>query len=213
MTVDAVRVFVSYAHESEEHKARVLDFATFLRGVGVEAVLDTWAANVRRDWSAWAIAEMTAAEFVLVVASDEYRRSGDGNGPAGENRGIQSEAALLRELVHRDRSTWLPKILPVVLPGNEIDQIPLFLQPYTASHFRVPSITMAGAEELLRVILTQPGHSPPEVNPDRPVLPARTGVQTGAPEPDTEEPVINKITGTVHGKVIQAHTIQGDIHF
>lgn len=42
---------------------------------------------------------------------------------------MQSEAALLRELVYGDRAMWLPKILSVILPGHGIDQIPLFLQP------------------------------------------------------------------------------------
>lgn len=210
MTNNAVKVFVSYAHESAEHKAHVLELATFLRGVGIEAVLDTWASDVRRDWSAWAVGEMTAADFVLVVASAEYRRAGDGNGPAAANLGVQSEAALLRELVHGNRSAWVPKILPVVLPGHEVDQIPLFLQPHTATHFLVPAVTMAGMDELLRVILGQPGHLPPEVSSHRPFLPPLSG---GAPaEPPAERDVVNRITGTVNGKVIQAHTIHGDIH-
>lgn len=209
MTADAAKVFVSYAHESEEHKAQVLDFAAFLRGAGVEAVLDLWAADVRRDWSAWAIGEMTAADFVLVVASERYRRSGDGNGPAGESRGVQSEAALMRELVHGDRAAWLPKVLPVVLPGHTVDQIPLFLQPRSASHYVVSSFTTAGAAELLRILLRLPGHVPPAVNPDRPDLPPHTGT----PAPAEAAQVVNQITGTVSGNVVQAHTIRGDVHF
>lgn len=201
------RVFVSYAHESEKHRAQVLEFATFLRGAGIEAVLDSWAEDVRRDWSAWAIAEMTAADFVLVVASERYRRAGDGNGPAGVGRGVQSEAALLRELVHDDRATWVRKVLPVVLPGHTVDEIPLFLQPRSASHYLVSAFTTAGAASLLRVLLGRPGHAAPEVNPDRPDLPPHTAAPAEQPVP-----VTNQITGTVNGKVVQAHTIQGDVH-
>lgn len=174
MTIDVPKVFVSYAHESDEHKARVLAFATFLRRAGVEAVLDLWAADDRQDWYAWAIREMTDADFVLVVASESYRATSDGTGPSTENRGVQSEAALLRELVYADRASWLQKVLPVLLPGSTIDQIPLFLQPHTASRFHVTSFDATGAEELLRVVLRQPGNVPPEVGTEPPVLPPRT---------------------------------------
>lgn len=51
----APRVFISYAHDSPEHRDRVLGFASFLRSQGIEAVLDTWFTGDRQDWYAWAI--------------------------------------------------------------------------------------------------------------------------------------------------------------
>jgi hypothetical protein len=214
MAVDVSKVFVSYAHESDEHKAQVLAFATFLRNVGIEAVLDLWSTDARQDWYAWAIREMTAADFVLVVASERYRATGDGNGPSAVNRGIQSEAALLRELVYADRATWLPKVLPVLLPGHTLDHIPLFLQPHTASHFPVTTFDTTGAEQLLRVVLRQPGYVAPEVNADQPLLPPHADgltQHTLEQEPAVREGVINQINGTVSGTVIQADTINGNI--
>lgn len=219
MTNDVPRVFVSYAHESAEHKAQVLALATFLREAGVEAVLDMWADGARQDWYAWAIREMTAAHHILVVVSERYRATGDGNGPNTENRGVQAESALLRELVHADRATWLPKVLPVILPGNDIDQIPLFLQPHTASHYHVASFDTTGAEELLRVILGQPGYIAPEVSTTKLELPPHAG-GTGASAPgqtSSQIPapprVANQVTGNVTGNVVQADIIKGDISF
>lgn len=165
------KVFVSYAHESDEHKAQVLAFATFLRRVGIVAVLDLWSAAERQDWYSWAIREMTDADYVLVVASERYLVTGDGNGPNTLHRGVQSETALLRDLVYGDRARWLPKILPVVLPGHTIDHIPLFLQPHTASRFPVTSFDTTGAEKLLRVILRQPGYITPAVSTEQLILP------------------------------------------
>jgi hypothetical protein len=194
------KVFVSYAHESGAHKAAVLALATVLRDAGVEVVLDVWSDDARHDWYVWAIRQLTAADHVLVIASERYRATGDGNAPNLENRGLQSEAALLRELVHADRATWLSKVLPVVLPRHTVDQIPLFLQPHTASHYRVPSIDTAGVDELLRVIRREPRRAPA---PPEPALVRDTPERASA---------INQINGTVHGKVIQADTIIGDIH-
>lgn len=165
------RVFVSYAHESPEHEDQVLRFASFLRDQGIEAVLDTWFAGDRRDWYAWAIKEMTGADYVIVIASRRYRRVGDGSGPVDLHQGVQSEAALLRDLVYGDRGHWLPKVLPVILDGHDRDEIPLFLQPNTASRFEVRALTVAGATELLRVIVRQPARIPPPVAARRVVLP------------------------------------------
>src|SRR5436305_3620785 len=99
----APRVFISYAHDSPEHRDRVLGFASFLRSQGIEAVLDTWFTGDRQDWYAWAIKEMTEADYVLVIASRRYGLVGDGFGPSDLHKGVQSEAALLRDLVYGDR--------------------------------------------------------------------------------------------------------------
>jgi hypothetical protein len=195
-----VKVFVSYAHESAEHKGQVLALATLLRDSGLDTVLDVWAADTRQDWYSWAIRELTDADFVVVVASRRYRASGDGSGPNTENRGVQSEAALLRELVYGDRQTWLPKVLPVLLPGHDVDEIPLFLQPFTASRYEVTSPTSEGAGELLRVLRHRPGYLAPRAPRPRSVPPERGRV-------------VNQINGTVHGKVVQADTIEGDVNF
>lgn len=173
------KVFVSYVHESRDHQDRVVAFARFLREQGVDAVLDVWSAGSRHDWYAWAIREMTDAAYVVVVASPTYRAVGDGSGAPDRNRGVQSEAALLRELVYEDRVVWTPKVLPVLLPGHTVGEIPRFLSPHTTSRYDVTALTRDGAENLLRVIHEAPAHVPPPVG-ERPDLPPRT-----APSPLT----------------------------
>jgi hypothetical protein len=168
------KVFVSYTHDSDEHVAAVLEFATFLTEVGIDPILDQWVGVARQDWYAWATAQMLAADFILVVASEGYQRMGDGNGPNDRNLGGQAEATLLRDLLQRDRAKWTPKILPVVLPGHDIDQIPNFLQPYTADHYRVKALTTDSADSLLRAITGQAAHLRPPLGP-LVSLPPRSG--------------------------------------
>lgn len=154
---------MSYVHESPQHRADVLAFAGFLRSKGVDAVLDVWADESRHDWSTWAIREMTHAAFVIVVASPTYREVGDGSGPPDRHHGARSEAALLRDLLHGERTTWTPRVLPVLLPGHDIDEVPRFLSPYSVSRYPVTEYTVDGAEDLLRVIHGKPGHVPPPI--------------------------------------------------
>ncbi|MDT8913393.1 toll/interleukin-1 receptor domain-containing protein [Amycolatopsis sp. PS_44_ISF1] len=164
-------VFISYTHDDDDaHRESVREFATLLRKCGVRAILDQWAVSGRQDWQAWATRCITEADFVLVVASRGYRRMGDGNGPHEENLGGRAEAALLRDLLQGDRRTWTKKILPVILPGHRVDEIPLFLQPYAADHYRV-ELTEPGIEGILRVLTQQPRHVPPPLGPPRALAP------------------------------------------
>lgn len=164
------RVFISYAHDSDEHKNLVLRLGNLLRGHGVDAWLDSYDGDERRDWYAWMTDQIKGSDYVLVVASAGYRASGDGNAPANRNRGVQAEAALLRELLHTDRPTWTRKLLPVILPGGSADQIPLFLQPWCADHYPILELSAPGMDGLLRTITRQPAHPAPELG-DLPDLP------------------------------------------
>ncbi|MBO3748456.1 TIR domain-containing protein [Streptosporangiaceae bacterium NEAU-GS5] len=155
------RAFVSYAHESEDHRADVLAFCEFLASGGVDVRLDRWHLEARRDWQLWATRQILDADFVIVVASEQCRAVGDGARATDANLGLRSEMRLLRELYHADPETWTRRVLPVVLPGHAVTEIPLFLQPRTADHFMVTSLTPAGADDLLRILFGRPSLRPP----------------------------------------------------
>ncbi|SDY45004.1 SEFIR domain-containing protein [Amycolatopsis xylanica] len=168
------RVFLSYTHDDDRHCADVLDFATFLTRHGIDVVIDVWAGVDRQDWQAWMARHIPEMDYVIVVASAGYRRMGDGFGPNDRNRGGQAEAAILRDLLQGDRAKWTAKILPVLLPGHEIDEIPLFLQPRAADRYPITSLTPAGTESLLRALTRQAAHIRPPLG-TLPVLPPQTG--------------------------------------
>jgi hypothetical protein len=149
------RVFISYAHDDQRHVDAVRAFGEFLLQSGIDAHMDRWDLDFRRDWYQWATEQITTADFVVVVASPICRMVGNGEIENTQRRGLQSEMSLLRELLHADRAAWLRRLLPVVLPGGAVSDIPLFLQPQTADHYLVADFTVAGAEDLLRVITGQ----------------------------------------------------------
>src|SRR4051794_4820628 len=124
----APRVFVSYAHETQEHKDQVRRFATFLRArVGLDVHLDQWYENERRDWSQWAVDHLVNSDFILVIASPNYKRRADGAAAPDDGRGSQFEAAILRNSLTRNLRDETKRILPVVLPGRSPADIPEFL--------------------------------------------------------------------------------------
>ncbi|GLI00169.1 effector-associated domain 2-containing protein [Phytohabitans aurantiacus] len=168
----AVRVFISYAHDSAEHIERVRAFWEFLRGCGIDAQLDLEAAARRQDWPEWMEQELTKADFVLVVASPQYKLRAGGQTAPGVGRGVRHESVLLREWLYGDRPTWFPRILPVVLAGGNAEDLPAFLQPASATVYEIAALSVPGAEELLRVLTDQPRELAPALGP-MPVLPPR----------------------------------------
>lgn len=147
-----VRVFVSYAYDSADHRQRVLRLCEFLRDRGCEVHVDVWSGGRRRDWYLWAIQQIKRAHFVIVVASPACRLAGEGRLSDQVHRGVQTELSLLREMLHANRRVWQRKILPVIIPGSRHRDIPLFLLPHSADYYAVNALTDAGAAELLTAL-------------------------------------------------------------
>lgn len=167
---DSPRVFISYSHDSADHKNTVIAFGTLLRTqLGIDAHLDEWYANDRRDWSEWAIEQLESADYVLAIASPRFRERADGRVAGPEGRGAQFEGALMRNKMTQDRVIWMRKILPVVLPGATIADIPEFLLPYSATHYVVSRLTPDGITDLRRVLVGQPRHALPPLGTPPPL--------------------------------------------
>jgi hypothetical protein len=162
------RVFVSYSHDDEQHKTLVRRFAEFLhKHVGLEVHLDQWADGARIDWSKWALRQLKAADYTLAIASPVYRRRTDGDGSPRVGWGSHFEGAVLRDQLSSDIDEYTARILPVVLPGRAVDEIPQFLSPYSATHFRIRQFTVSddGVRSLVRAIARQPEHPGPDGEP------------------------------------------------
>ena len=127
----------------QAHEDRVRDLWVFLRAKGMDARLDLPAAEQRLDWAQWMTQEVRDADWVLVIASPEYKRRAEGDAAPDEGRGVQWEARLIREVFYTDQEAGLRRFLPVVLPGCSADDIPLWLAPASASHYLVTRLHRA----------------------------------------------------------------------
>lgn len=183
---EAPRVFVSYSHDTAEHKELVRQFGTFLREVaGVDVHLDAWYDDGRRDWSLWAIDQLTRADFILIIASPEYKRRADGAAPPNKGRGAQFEAAIIRDNLTRNLRKETRRVLPVVLPGRSADEIPTFLAAHSTTRYEIDEFTIDGITDLLTAFTGIPRYSLPvrgrfvgspyasrKQAPDEPIIPA-----------------------------------------
>lgn len=147
------QVFVSYVHESAGHKADVRTLCDLLRVEGgVTVLLDQEEPAERKDWQRWMTVGIIRSDYVLVVASPVYRAVGRYETGNVTRRGIDAEYRLLTSLLAEDYPLWLRKILPVVLPGRTVSEIPVVFQPHDADHYVIASLTPDGIEGLLEAI-------------------------------------------------------------
>ncbi|MFJ6677432.1 SEFIR domain-containing protein [Actinosynnema sp. NPDC091369] len=144
------RAFASYAQESIEHKDQVRALCEILVENGVAVILDQWDDDGRKDWSLWAL-EHLDHEFVLVVASQAYRERAEGTAHPEVGHGARFEAAILRDRLTANRPEWTRRILPVVLPGRSIADIPEFLTPHHTTRYEIGAIS--GEDEGLAYLL------------------------------------------------------------
>ncbi|MFT2014400.1 SEFIR domain-containing protein [Streptomyces sp. 796.1] len=158
-------VFVSYAHDNLGHKDLVRRFATVLMGCGVEVILDQWVPGNRQDWHHWALKKIPNVDFVIVIASAMCKAVGNGTMEPGRHRGMRSETAIIRELLVKDPDTWLRKVLPVVLPGETVENLPMYLQPCNADRYVVKELSEIGIDDLLRAMADVPQHEMPPLGP------------------------------------------------
>ncbi|WP_410608711.1 SEFIR domain-containing protein [Amycolatopsis sp. lyj-109] len=167
-------VLISYARADEEHNEAVRHLAHLLRRNGIETEIDLYAARHRQDWAAWHQRQIIRADFVLIIASPEYKRQAEGEDAPHQGRSVSWEAMLIREDIYRDRQVALRKYLPVVLPGHSADDLPAWLNPRTATSYSIDELSDNGVVNLLRVITDQPEE--PETNigtaPHLPNLPS-----------------------------------------
>ncbi len=147
------KVFISYSHDSNEHKAWVLQVAADLVRNGVEVVIDQWDLAPGQDTVRFMEAGIVGSDRVLMVCSDEYvTRAEGGRGGVGYERLI-----VTAELV---QNTSTHKFIPL-MRANASPRVPAFMGPRLWIDFRDDQQYNARLEELLRELHGVPAARPP----------------------------------------------------
>lgn len=162
------RVFVSYSHESEDHREAVLRLCDTLRAAGIDAWLDRYdEIPPPPSWPAWMHDQMARADFVVLVCTEAYQRRLLGQEQPGLGRGAAWEGGIITQEAYESS---VSRFIPVLLGEASPTVIPYFLKATT--HYRVDSGGESGVLPLIRHLLGQPEVVPPPLGA-RPVLRTR----------------------------------------
>ncbi len=97
--------------------------------------------------------------------SPQYRAAGEAELPPDVRRGAQWETSYLRNQVYTDAAAARARVLPVLLPGRVVDDIPIWMNPVAATHYQLVDFNRPAAEKLLRYLTGQAGYREPPLGP------------------------------------------------
>ena len=118
--VENPKIFISYSHDSEDHKDWVYRLASDLMGKGIETVLDQWDLELGANLPKFMENGLQESDRVLAVCTDNYiEKSNDGIGGVGYESTI-----LTAELITNQKTT---KFIPVVRAVTKSMKTPICL--------------------------------------------------------------------------------------
>ena len=129
-TSDAVRVAVSYSHDSDRHKARVLALSSRLRKMGIDVDLDQYHSAPVEGWPNWMETQIAQARFVLVICTPVYLERVTGGGDPQVGLGSRYEGQLINQEIF-EAGGRNDKFLPIIPESEHVSAIPPWLAPFT----------------------------------------------------------------------------------
>ncbi len=166
------KAFISYSHDSQEHKKWVLEFATRLRHTGVDAILDQWELKPGDDLPHFMERHLASADRVLMICTTRYvDQANAGAGGVGDEKMIVT-ADLLKTIDSN-------KVIPIIRQAGTRN-LPTFLRSKVFLDFSREDEFEFSFDELARTLHNAPLFVKPEVanNPFTPVSetpPERSG--------------------------------------
>jgi hypothetical protein len=156
------RVFISYSHDSPEHRQRVLALAERLRKDGVDAQLDRYVAGTPKEgWPRWMLDKLDWADFVLVVCTEAYYKRFRGHGEPDKGKGGDWEGNLITSEIYNNKSKTA-KFVPIFFDSKDGRFIPEPLRDNTTHYLLDSEDNYAG---LYAFLTGQAGVTPGELGP------------------------------------------------
>ncbi len=170
--------FVSYSHETDDHKAWVRKLAEALSGKHVVVRLDQYDLKPGHDLAHYMESAVRETDFVLQVCTPAYAEKANSNsGGVGYEKGV-----ITGEIVSATPG-FREKFIPLLRSGSHAEAVPSFLKNRVFVDFRDDSDDAfeKSVEELAHVLHGVPIH-------DRPPLGARPSFATEEADGKKAEP-------------------------
>jgi len=121
------KVFLSYSHDSAEHKDCVLALCDRLRKDGIDAWIDQYETSPPEGWPRWCANRVEEADFVLVVCTETYERRFRGAEEPARGLGAQWEGQVVIQELY-EAGARNSKFIPVLFPPAVSEHIPKILR-------------------------------------------------------------------------------------
>ena len=194
-TVNDKKLFISYSHDSEPHKQRVLDLAQQLRVDGIDVSLDRFVQSPPEGWPLWMLRQIDWADYVLCIFTERYHERCLGNQKPGEGKGVAWESTIMFNSLYGNPH-FNTKFVPIVFDSGDEKWIVPPMHGF--SHFRIQKLDLSapgGYQDVYRLVTEQPMVTPAGIGTIHKLPPAKPRVtvkQTYSPSPSSPSiPIIS----------------------
>ncbi len=189
------KAFVSYSHDSEEHKKWVFSLAQRLMSKGVDVSLDLWDLQPGGDLPEFMEKHLAQADKVLMVCTDKYvKKANAGEGGVGYEKMI-----VTADLMRKISST---KVIPLIRQAPGSAETPTFLSTKRYLNFSDSQFEFS-FDELVRTLHAAPLFVKPEVG-------GRPDFDTSPPvAEETGDPILLVMESVIHlfEKNVNSHSM------
>ncbi len=155
MSAVVPKVFLSYSHDSAEHKQWVLDLATRLVHGGIDARIDAWGVGGGTDLPHFMETQLAEVDRVIMVCTETYvKKANKGTGGVGYEKMIVTSSLM--------SSIGDTKIIPIIRQQGT-NEVPTFLGTKLYYNFSNDSEFESVIDELMREIHGSPLYKKPEL--------------------------------------------------
>ncbi|HEY8035119.1 MAG TPA: SEFIR domain-containing protein [Methylobacter sp.] len=171
------RVFISYSHDSPEHKEWVLQISEQLRANGLECNIDRHVHGFPPEgWPLWMEKQIEQVDYVLLVCTPLYLQRFRGEDTEG-GRGVTFEGLIITQTLY-DAFNQNTKFIPVIPETGCIDHVPLTLKRYNTyplpKEYDALYRVLTGQPEIIATPVGTIKYMPPKNFPSHPANPIRT---------------------------------------
>ena len=146
---DNPKVFVSYSHDSPEHKQWVSELGAKLRRDGIDAILDQWDLGLGDDVTRFMERGIVDSDRVLVICTDKYVNKAN-----AEEGGVGYERMIVNAELVQNLGT--DKFIPIIRQASGKEKTPTFLGTRAYADFRNDSQFDVECEKLIRALHEMP---------------------------------------------------------
>jgi hypothetical protein len=157
------KVFISYSHDSLEHKKWILELATRLRNNGIDAIIDQFELMPGDDVPHFMETHLANANKILMICSEKYvEKANAGKGGVGYEKMIIT-SNLMKQIDEN-------KIIPII-KQTASTEVPTFLKSKLYINFSKVDDYEFSYDDLVRAIHNSPLFKKPPVgnNPFKPI--------------------------------------------
>jgi hypothetical protein len=149
------KIFISYSHDSIEHKKWILDLAIRMRNNGIDAIIDQWELKPGDDLPHFMETNIANADKIIMICSEKYvEKANSGIGGVGYEKMIIT-SNLIENIDEK-------KIIPIVRQAST-KFLPTFLKTKLYIDFSKNSDYEFSFDELIRTIHNSPIYKKPEI--------------------------------------------------